>query len=139
MSAKKKAAKNGKLTKTAFVLGLPDTMRPKEVVEKAKEQGIDLTEKHVSAIRSLERAKKARQSPAAKKAAPAGAPAAKGGRRRGRPPGRPKKTAAPAAAPARRPVGEGGEQQFKTLVLDLGLRRASELLEDVRATLASLA
>ena len=50
MAAEKTAHK--KITKTAFVLGLPQTLAAKDVVEKAKAAGMTLTDKHVYAIRS---------------------------------------------------------------------------------------
>jgi hypothetical protein len=67
MAASKKSEPQ---TKTGFILGLPAEMSPKEVVGKAKEAGIELSEKYVSTIRSNARAKKAARRAAAK-AAPA--------------------------------------------------------------------
>jgi carnitine O-acetyltransferase len=53
-------------TKTAFILRLPVEMSPKEVVSKAKEAGIELSEKYVATIRSNARAKKRAKRAAAK-------------------------------------------------------------------------
>lgn len=46
------AAKKKKVTKTAFVLGLPKDLPAKEVVAKAKASGISISDKGVYAIRS---------------------------------------------------------------------------------------
>jgi hypothetical protein len=51
MAAKKKTTKPYG-NKTKFVLGLPREMSAKQVVEKAKQQGITITEAHVYKIRS---------------------------------------------------------------------------------------
>jgi DNA-binding protein HU-beta len=67
MAASKKSKPQ---TKTGFILALPAEMSPKEVVGKAKEAGIELSEKYVSTIRSNARAKK-KAKRAATKAAPA--------------------------------------------------------------------
>ena len=66
MAAKKTPA--SKNTKTAYVLALPADMPAKEVVEKAKAEGIELTEGHVYNIRSAAKAKGAPNAKKAKKA-----------------------------------------------------------------------
>lgn len=149
MGAKKAAAqgeKNG-VNKTAFVLGFPGAMKAKEIVDKAKEQGISLSEKHVATIRSKARAKDKPAPAAAKAAAPAqkASPAAKRGRKGRRGPGRPRRAvvahqAAPVRAAAPRPAASNGasERDFLRLVIDVGLLKASALLDDVRAKLMSL-
>jgi hypothetical protein len=71
MAAKKKTTKPYG-NKTKFVMGLPRELSAKEVVEKAKQQGITITEAHVYKIRST-----AKSKPGAK--APKGARGAKGG------------------------------------------------------------
>jgi hypothetical protein len=55
MPKKKTAAK--KMTKTAWVKSQPATLTAKEVVEKAKSQGIQLTDKYVWVIRSSAKSK----------------------------------------------------------------------------------
>ena len=52
------ASKGASSNKSAFVRGPPGTLRPKEVVAKAKAAGMTLTEKHVQVTRS-----KAKQAP----------------------------------------------------------------------------
>ncbi|MFT3923531.1 MAG: hypothetical protein QM778_13440 [Myxococcales bacterium] len=70
MAAKKKTTKPYG-NKTKFVMGLPRELSAKQVVEKAKQQGITITEAHVYKIRST-----AKSKPAAKPA--------KGGRSSGK-------------------------------------------------------
>ena len=55
MPKKKTAAK--KMNKTAWVKSQPATLTAKEVVEKAKSQGIQLTDKYVWVIRSSAKSK----------------------------------------------------------------------------------
>jgi CCR4-NOT transcriptional regulation complex NOT5 subunit len=215
MAASKKSKPQ---TKTGFILALPAEMSPKEVVAKAKEAGIELSEKYVSTIRSNARAKKkakraaAKAAPAkkvatktSKKAAAKNAPveaapaaaataptatdfigsqprdipaaavvkaarkvgitvsvdyvykvrsrlAAKGSKAPAPKAAAPKLEAAPKApkaktapatkAAAPKPAAKGGtsniEGSFKRLVVELGVARATELVGDVRKTLAEL-
>ena len=153
MTANDQAAKNGKpVNKSAFVRQFPDTVPPREVVAKAKEQGIEMSGNFVSALRSTLRAR------AAKKA---GKPAAGAPTKRG--PGRPRKAAAvPATSAASAPVKRGPgrppksvaaaatrashapptgdtDRQFLSLVLELGLRRSEDLLASVKARATALA
>jgi hypothetical protein len=116
-SKKDKAAPGEATNKSAFVRSLPESMPLREVVAKAKAQGIKLSEGHVSAIRSLARAKL--------KWAAAGAP------KRG--PGRPRgsRTRKPAAA-----ASASFEQALVDLVLDHGVRRVEEALAAIRERLA---
>ena len=126
MAAKKRAAKGAKrVTKTAFVLGLPASLSAKEVVAKASEAGIALKEKYVWNIRTSARGNK----PGRATSAPSnGAPVAK------RKPGRPaRSTAAPNG------TTDPLERQFLTLVLDLGRPRAEALFKSVKAKLDALA
>lgn len=76
MAAKKKTTKPYG-NKTKFVLGLPREMPAKQVVEKAKQQGITITEAHVYKIRSTAKSKPAAKG-AARGRAPAPAKAASG-------------------------------------------------------------
>lgn len=117
-------------SKSSFVRSLPSTMPAKEVIEKAKEMGITLSEKYVWNIRSAAKAKSGGRRGARGESARSGAstPAAKTPTaRRGRPPGR----------PPGRPSGGGAEkadseQQFVRMVLDIGLVRAESLLGRLR-------
>ena len=129
MTANDQAAKNGKpMTKSAFVRQFPDSMPPREIVAKAKEQGIEISAAVVSALRSTLKTRAAKK--AATQAAP---PPVKRG------PGRPRKTvAAPVAGTNAAPAGDA-DRQFLTLVLELGLRRSEDLLTSVKARAASLA
>ncbi len=56
MAAKKKTTKPYG-NKTKFVMGLPRDLSAKQVVEKAKQQGITITEAHVYKIRSTAKSK----------------------------------------------------------------------------------
>jgi hypothetical protein len=108
----------GKTNKSAFVRSLPEAMSLKEVVAKAKEQGITLSEKHVSAIRSLARASGAKKA---------------GGvmpKRRGRPPGSKNKPRASLGAAA-----AGFESHLAELVLEHGVRPIQEALAAIRERL----
>ncbi len=71
MAAKKKTTKPYG-NKTKFVMGLPRDLSAKQVVEKAKQQGITITEAHVYKIRST-----AKSKPAATKAPARGGRGAK--------------------------------------------------------------
>jgi len=68
MAAKKKTTKPYG-NKTKFVMGLPRDLSAKQVVEKAKQQGITITEAHVYKIRST-----AKSKPAGKTAGKPGRP-----------------------------------------------------------------
>jgi hypothetical protein len=78
MAAKKKTTKPYG-NKTKFVLGLPRDMTAKQVVEKAKQQGITITEAHVYKIRSTNKTKPAGKAKGGRGAAAAKAPAERGG------------------------------------------------------------
>src|SRR5690349_8119622 len=62
MAAKKKTTKPYG-NKTKFVMGLPRDLSAKQVVEKAKQQGITITEAHVYKIRSTAKSKPAGKAP----------------------------------------------------------------------------
>ncbi len=118
-----------KPSKTAFVRALPADMSAKDVVAKAKGAGLKISEAYVYTIRSSTRARKG------------GAPNNKaGGAKRG--PGRPPGSKNRASGGARVSVGSGGarsvETSFRKLVLDLGIRRSRELLDDVESKLQRL-
>ena len=97
-----------KVSKTAFVLGQPETMNVKEVVEAGAKQGIKLSRAYVYNIRNTARKK-----------------ANKPGRKRGRPP-KPAATAHPTAA-------AGDDWQFKKMVLDIGLKKARALMAELES------
>jgi hypothetical protein len=113
--AKTKKAKRT-MSKTAFVLGLPDSMSRAEVVERAKKQGIDLSVAYISSIRTAARVKAKAARPTSPAAQPSG----------------------PAVPTARGAEATDRDREFMTMALDLGLSRAADLLERVRtAVLAS--
>lgn len=130
-------------SKADFIRGLAG-VPAKDVVAKAKEAGITLSEAYVYKLRSNERlaakkggapaaAKPAAAKPAAKKAAaaPKKAAAKRGpGRKAAAKPAA--DTAAAVAAP-KAAVSRASEEKFVDLVLDLGLSTAEELLAKVRA------
>jgi hypothetical protein len=99
--------------KSAFVRSLPGDMSAKDVVSKAKAQGITLTENYVYTIRSAAKTK-----------------AKKGGTGRG--PGRPKGSRAGGSS-------SGSEQGFIEHALDIGLGNAEKLLAKLRARIRSVA
>lgn len=109
-AAKQKASSSGAPNKSAFVRGLPATMPAKDVVEKAKAQGMTLTVPYVYSIRT---ASKARTKKSASMTAPA---------RRGRPP----KSASPIG-------GSSGntrvEDLLRAVAAELGLSHAIKLLQ----------
>jgi len=100
--------------KSAFVRNLPGDMSAKDVVAKAKAQGITLTENYVYTIRSAAKNK-----------------AKKGGTGRG--PGRPKGSRGGASS------SSGSEQSFIEHALDIGLGNAEKLLARLRARIRSVA
>jgi hypothetical protein len=105
-------------SKAAFVRSLPRTMRARDVVARAKAAGIELNEKYVHRVRSMSGGKKRRKGGAAP------APAA----------------AAPraAAAPAAHAATPSSEVQFRKLVLDIGVSRARQLVDDVQKKVEAL-
>lgn len=114
-------------TKTAFVLSLPVDMPASAVVSKAADAGLKIREKYVYNIRAAARQRVAGGSLPRKKPGPK--------------PGT-KTVSKPAAAPAALPSGLAStasssavEARFLDAALDLGLARASELLDRLRAKL----
>lgn len=108
MAAKKKASKFG--AKAEFVRATPKSLSAKEVVEAAKKKGITLTENYVYTVRS--------SGSKAKSKAGKGKPGPKPGR---------KAAASNGMTPA--------EAQLRNAIADLGLVKASEILEAVKATI----
>jgi len=102
---RKKATGKRLVNKSQFVREQPTTMTAKQVVSKAKDGGITLSEKYVYNIRAKANARK----------------------RTGRP-GRPPKAGRPAAASA-----GGLEGRLIDLALELGLGRAEALLGRLRS------
>ena len=103
------------MNKSKFVRQFPESVSRGEVVAKAKAAGIELTEAYVSSIRSAARSRKAN--------------AVKRG------PGRPKATAPKAP---RKTGASDTDQQFLSLVLELGVRRSEDLLARVKTRAAAL-
>jgi hypothetical protein len=112
MAAKKKA-KAAFGAKAAFVRGLPRETPAKEVVAQAAKKGLKLSENYVYTIRSAGTSKAAKGKPGPKTG------------RKGKP-GR-KVAASNGMTPA--------EAQLRAAIADLGLVRASEILEGVKATI----
>lgn len=124
-----RAKSGGGQNKSAFVMSMPLDMPLSQVTAKAKEAGLDISPKHVSAIRSM--AKKRGKIPAqAHKAAAAPAPVK---RRLGRPPGSGAKAKAAVAASK-----FSAEDVLKAAAHRIGVRRAIELLQDEDRMLVSL-
>jgi hypothetical protein len=197
MAAKKKTAKPYG-NKTKFVMGLPRDLPAKQVVEKAKQQGIVISEAHVYKIRSTNKGKtpasrasagasgrsSAKGTPSAPKGRASSASASSSkrdfvlsfppttpaseilrkakdsgiglskaylytirnaagakpaGRGRGAAPASSARAARAAAASTPRARSNGSlESQFIDAALDLGLSRASEILDRVRSRLKDL-
>lgn len=121
-SAKGSAKANGKATgssKRDFVLSFPPTTPASEILRKAKESGIGLSKAYLYTIRNAAGAKPA-------------------GRGRGASASRAAARAAVAASPRQSRSDLTLESQFIDAALDLGLSRATEILDRVRARLKSL-
>jgi hypothetical protein len=103
MATTTRRAKSGRVNKSAWIRALPHSMPAKEVVDKAKSEGIKLSIAQVYTTRS-----------SAKKAGKRGP----GGARRGRP---------PAAA-----SGGNDQLLFRRLVLSIGLPKAEAYLNELR-------
>jgi hypothetical protein len=112
MPTETKAA-SPKQNKSAFVRNLPPKLPAKEVVARAKKAGITLSEKYVYVIRSNSHKKRR------------GA-----GRGPGRPVGRPR-MALSSGGP-----GTGAEREFRRLAIEIGVRRAEEILGETRKKVA---
>lgn len=187
MATKKITPKKSKMTKTksAYVLGLPADMPAKEVVTKAKADGIKLSEGHVYSIRSGAKKKGTTKAKKGSKIAKANATPAKGNKGskadfvRSQPsdmkavevvlaakkagitmtgsyvyevrsadkrPGNVAKKVSPkAAVPTPKKVAKktpgrssGSEQEFRKLVIALGVEQAISLLADVKKKLEQL-
>ena len=103
-------AASPKQNKSAFVRNLPPKMPAKEVVARAKKAGIGLSEKYVYVIRSNSHKKR---------------------RRPGRPPGTGNRMAASSGAPS-----NSVEREFRRLAIEIGVRRAEEILGETRKKVA---
>jgi hypothetical protein len=110
MASKKTAAKNA--NKSAFVRALPATMPAKEAVEKAKAAGITLDAKYVYNIRASARTASKTN--------------------------RVVKSETRATKASSSPSSNGIERIFINAALELGLARAGEILENVRAKLKTM-
>jgi hypothetical protein len=146
---KKKTATKTYGNKTKFVLGLPRDMSAKQVVDEAKKQGITITEAHVYKIRSTAKAKgpkgagaKGAASKGSSKASASGSlskrdfvlsfgPDTKRGRRA---------AGAPVKSGAARARGgfASHEAAFIESAIDMGLSKAADLLDRLRARLKDL-
>ncbi len=130
-AGKRRGRKPGSGSKTAFVLSLPQDLPAADVVKKAAEKGIKISDKYVYTIRSSKRRRSAGAN---------GAPVARGRRPGRRGPGRPPKTIASVARAVSVGVKHTGgiEQEFVRLAVALGTARAGELLRKLDIKLASL-
>ena len=107
-TAQEKPAKTRK-NKTAFVKSLPEDMPAKEVVDRAKKLGITISDKYVYVVRSNARKNtRKRRGP-------------------GRPPG---STASVSASPS--------EREFKRLALNLGVKKAEQLMANLKKSAAEI-
>jgi hypothetical protein len=131
-------------TKTAFVLSFPSSTSPRDIVAKAKEQGISLSRAYVYYVRSTSGGRGAKAAPSKPAASKPGRPAAAAPAKRGRPVGSRNAPAAarPAAAPARS-AGGGSETAFReaaiNVLLDRGLVFASNVLDEISSKLRAAA
>lgn len=101
--------------KSAFVRDLPMEMSAKEVVAKAREAGLTLTENYVHTIRSAAKRKDSKP---------------------GAGPGRPRAVAA--AEPRSSGSRSGAEAQLMALVIEHGLPQVQEILKRIDAKLRTL-
>jgi hypothetical protein len=108
-------------SKRTFVLSLPSSMAASEVIDRAKGQGMTLTTNYVYKIRSRGAAANGRSS--SLPPAPVVKAAAVRGTRRG----------------AHSAPSNGQEERFVALVLDVGLSRATALLNQLRDRVQGLA
>lgn len=106
-------------SKRTFVLSLPASMAASEVIDRARAQGMTLTTNYVYKIRSRGAAANGRAS----SVPPAPVMKAARGTRRG----------------AQRAPTNGQEARFVALVLDVGLSRATALLDQLRDRVQGLA
>lgn len=97
------------VSKSEFVRSLPESIPAKEVVERAKKAGLEMSDKYVYVVRSNARKKD--------------------GRRRRR-----KAAVVVAAAPAATPT----EKEFRRLTLELGVKKAETILTDTKKRLADI-
>ena len=98
-------------SKSAFVRSQPRNLSAREIVERGKRSGIELTEKYVYVIRSNEKRKVTAKSRAKRP-----------GRARTRSIGR----------------GKNVEAQFRRLAIEMGLARAEQVLADTKKKVASI-
>lgn len=98
------------LSKRAFILSLPPEMPAKEVVEKAKEQGITIGEQYVWGVRSTAKQMDAKRG-------------TKAGRR---------------SNLSTRHASSSAEAEFRRLAIELGLGKSRALLHDTERRVAEL-
>jgi hypothetical protein len=136
-AGKRRGRKPGSGSKTAFVLSLPLDMPAADVVKKAGEKGIKISDKYVYTIRSSKRRRSAAANGAPVVRRGPGRPPGSG---RGRKRGRPSKAIASVARAVTGAVRHAGgiEQEFVRLAVALGTARAGELLRKLDIKLASL-
>ena len=106
-------------SKRTFVLSLPSSMAASEVIDRAKAQGMTLTTNYVYKIRSRGAAANGRMSSA--------------------PPPSSSKALRSVVRGAKSAPSNGQEERFVALVLDVGLSRATALLDQLRDRVQGLA
>ena len=100
------------MTKTAFILSLPKDTPAKQVVAKGKENGMEMSEAYVHAIRSA--ARRSKKGGKGKAGAGRKAAAARGGRRRGPAPSKREFILSlPSSTPVADVVAEGAKRGIK--------------------------
>lgn len=106
------AVSKGWGSKTAFILKFPFDVPARQVVEEGRKVGLHFTPQYVYVVRKNARAKERQQA---------------GG--------------TPSAARGRRPstAGRDVEQEFRRLLLEIGLQRAEEILAEMRQRVDRLA
>jgi hypothetical protein len=124
MAAKNGLRKPAALNMADFVRGLPSSLPAKDVVAKAKEQGLAITQNYVYKVRSrgpggaLQARRRATAASISRASAPQHASAGP----------------FPALAHARA-SGDGLQRQLGALVIEHGMRRVQQVLETIRASL----
>ena len=124
MASKKKSARG---SKTEFVMSLPLDVPAKDVVAKAKKAGITITSGHVSNIRSVAKSK-AKPKLGRPKGSTNSTNKIKGQRRPGRPKGS-------SSSSSTRASSSSAERSFRQHVIELGVGRAEELIDQVKRTI----
>ncbi len=117
MAKKKRQVRQKGVNKAQFILSQPMDLSAKEVIERAKAQGISLSESYVHVIRSKYRRGTVKKREQAQPVAAA---------------------AAATTTATKAKTRQNLEVEFRRLAVELGLDRAQELLQDTRQKLLQL-